>query len=306
LLLFTCILILAQQSNYINSKATVADPPITWSIYNKYTQRGRVTLCPEDPSVTIPVEISLPLYDVPLVYIDPVDTYNLRGLPIKYLFSGLLPASDFKVVYNVTVGDSPNAAVNHVWLGYQRIATTSTQVNFTLTLSEEWNESLELSVHITRLSYKFSPSSDTPFFIPGGDTGDGSNQTFCLGFFVDSNSTGNVSVDIEHYQYITPSAEFVLSPGEYREIIARTVIYNTQLPPEEISFAGRFEINISCDLGENVSGLFIFYPLRHYVHLTQGGSTSASSFLFQLAIVSLLLLFFVRRFHRNHLRSRYR
>jgi hypothetical protein len=306
-LVFICAMILSQLPIGNAIKEIITEPPIIWNVLTEYGQSGRVTLSPEDPSVVIPVKFKLPLKSLLRIRIDPYNDNSLWGLPIKYHFSDLLPLNNFEVVRNITVDDTDNIGENVFWVGYQRVVTTSNQVNFTLTLDEDWSEPLDLHIHMTLGCNKFNLSESKLSLVFDGDTGYGSNQTFLLGFFVNSSSTSHVNVTIDRYQEISSSAIFVVAPGEYYELIARTIIYDYNVPPEYLTGAGRFEVNVSCVEGENVSGIFIFYPLRPYDYLNQDRQvgTPASGFTYQFAFIILILLTFNKfRLHNSKKRIR--
>ena len=307
LIILLCVIIISHLPTSNASIEIITEPPIIWNDVDEYGQSGRVTLSPEDSSVIIPVEFEIPLKSLLRIRIDPYNDYSLWGLPIKYHFSDLLPQNDFEVVRNITMDDTDNIGENVFWVGYQRVATTSNQANFTLTLDEDWNKPLDLHIHMTLGCNKFNLSENKLSLVFDGDTGYGSNQTFLLAFFVNSSSTSRVKVSIDRYQEIFSPANFTVTPGEYYELIARTVIYDYNESPEHLTGAGRFFVNVSCVEGEYASGIFVLYPLRPYDYLNQDRQvgTPASGFTYQFVFIILLLLTF-NKFCRPNNKKRIR
>lgn len=275
-------------------KSATVDSPIIWDVESEGSCSGRFSLTPDEPVLVVPFYFDIPLHSKVTIHVQPSNDQSKIGYPVKFHYSGLAPESDFIVVYNVIEGDISSAGVNNIRIDCQRVAVTSEEVNFTLTLDDNWKEELELQIYLRYATYEFTLSKSDPTFIPY-NSGSGSNQKFKLVFYSSNSSNCNACVTINHYQNVTEQ-EFILVPGEYREIIATTVIFNTAAR-EAMLDQGNFEITISLTGNETgaMAELRCFnYPLRPYNYLKQIDQDRVSG-LELFPVVMIFLLAVVRK-----------
>lgn len=275
-----------------------SESPLEWSVSNDRTQWGTVILTPEDSSVTIPIIMDIPLYGVLNVNIKTSGSdFSLYNLPLKYTYSGLEPKDEFIPVNNITSEYTNNE--NRFWVNYQRIKFSNNEINFTLSLSMDWQKELVLDVYLTSIysEIKFDETNSSPYY-PKDGIGVGSNQTFTIGFYNQANSTNSYTVNISNYNEIADN-NFTVFPGEYIEIAGRTIEYDIWAPYEEHPTA-KFNISVSCDLEENISGFIIWYPTPPFVFLEMGNvGGDAPGFEMYAFFSSFLILMIYLRFFKK-------